>query len=385
MDPNNLIGAQYVFPIQHLYGVEFFPGNCLLGQLTYPGYKQQINNGNGLRNRYIDYYGMLPDDTSGKTVNEILANIYLRADMEDRTQQSAVALFTGLYPNLNNLTNGNVDINIHSCDSDYEIIYPNSNVCPQLRTNQIRAKASLPWIERWAGVTVGILEQLNLFMYGNDLKTTMDELYAYDCGTVFGCHEYEMPAQYTQTLYEEVLSDVSWYYNYSNFYPDRINASRYSIGPLLKITMDVFDQYISTNSSSLFYLYSGHDTGPMMPMLGALNQYVEAWVPYASLITLELFQNKSSKEYFILASYNGNILQLPQPCDCDTNEYSMCSWDKFVNYMTPMIPTDSECPGMNPHNNVSVQSFSRKKGISLDRTVPFFIEPTKEQLENLFS
>jgi len=67
----------------------------------------------------------------------------------------------------------------------HQIIYPNSNVCPQFQINQKRARESLPWIERWSEVSVGILEQLNLFMSGNDLKRPSDELYAYDCGTVY--------------------------------------------------------------------------------------------------------------------------------------------------------------------------------------------------------
>jgi len=149
--------------------------------------------------------------------------------------------------------------------------------------------------------------------------------------------------------------------------------------------MDVFNQYMSSNTNPLFYLYSGHDTGPMMPMLGALNQYFDSWVPYASLITLELFQNKANQEYFVMASYNGNILQLPQPCDSNENQYSMCSWNKFVEYMTPMIPTDSDCPGMNPHNNDSKSKSFFKRWIRFDRTIPFFIEPTQDELAKLFA
>ncbi|ETO25980.1 hypothetical protein RFI_11157, partial [Reticulomyxa filosa] len=202
---------------------------------------------------------------------------------------------------------------------------------------------------------------------------------------VYGCHDMQMPTQYDQELYNQVLEDASWYSNYTNFFPDRVNSSRYSIGPLLKVTMDAFNGYFSNdmnNSTPLFYLYSGHDTGPMMPLLGALNQYIDVWVPYASLITLELFQSKQNQQYFVLASYNGNILQLPQPCDCNQNPYSLCSWQKFVQYITPMIPTESECPGINPHAN-NLSSFP-KTWMKIDRTVPFFIAPTNQQLLKLF-
>ena len=95
--------------------------------------------------------------------------------------------------------------------------------------------------------------------------------------------------------------------------------------------------------------------GPMLPILGALGYKLKKWTPYASLVTMELFESKQeSGAFYVLTSYDGEVLTLPEPCDCDANENRMCSWDRFVEFMTPMIPTQEECPGLNPHNQLDV-------------------------------
>ena len=46
-------------------------------------------------------------------------------------------------------------------------------------------------------------------------------------------------------------------------------------------------QGASTNPR--FFLYSGHDLGPVMPILSALNIWGGNWATYAAMINVELF------------------------------------------------------------------------------------------------
>ncbi len=42
------------------------------------------------------------------------------------------------------------------------------------------------------------------------------------------------------------------------------------------------------DNTPLFLLYSGHDDGPIIPVLAALGVFDGSWPPYASMISLEL-------------------------------------------------------------------------------------------------
>jgi hypothetical protein len=59
-----------------------------------------------------------------------------------------------------------------------------------------------------------------------------------------------------------------------------------------------------------FLLYSGHDLGPMMPLLAALEAWDGVWTGFASMITMELLQATDSKELRVRATYNGDVLQV---------------------------------------------------------------------------
>ena len=73
----------------------------------------------------------------------------LRADNSARTQESAMALFEGLYPNMSNGdSNCNANyINLQTQDEETEIIIPNANNCPMYATNYEKALTSPNVIE----------------------------------------------------------------------------------------------------------------------------------------------------------------------------------------------------------------------------------------------
>ena len=48
-------------------------------------------------------------------------------------------------------------------------------------------------------------------------------------------------------------------------------------------------------SSPRFFLYSGHDLGPIMQLLSALGAWDGAWAGYASMVTFELLDVTSTE------------------------------------------------------------------------------------------
>jgi len=62
---------------------------------TYRGYQQQLNNGQMVRDAYINHSNFLTPTFSSKTA---LAELHVRADDVPRTIESVTGLLHGLYP-----------------------------------------------------------------------------------------------------------------------------------------------------------------------------------------------------------------------------------------------------------------------------------------------
>ena len=98
-------------------------------------------------------------------------------------------------------------------------------------------------------------------------------------------------------------------------------------------------------NASKLYVYGGPHTGQIMPLLFALGYNLTDWVPYAATITMELFVN-TNYEYFVLISYNGMPLRIPQCVDDKEMRYNLCEWKLFEAWMQEVTPTIAECPNM---------------------------------------
>lgn len=93
-----------------------------------------------------------------------------------------------------------------------------------------------------------------------------------------------------------------------------------------------------------FWLYSGHDNGPIMPLLSALGAFDGSWAPYAALIALEVYQvspniesRESSDDYVVRLVYNGKELTMES---CGT---PLCPISTFASLVSKVVPSDAEC------------------------------------------
>lgn len=86
-----------------------------------------------------------------------------------------------------------------------------------------------------------------------------------------------------------------------------------------------------------FVLYSGHDLGPMMPLLASFKVWDAIWTPYASLIAWELLRGRRDGEYALRFIYNGRVLRIP---GCNS---SVCALNDFLSVAKNLIPTEEDC------------------------------------------
>lgn len=56
-------------------------------------------------------------------------------------------------------------------------------------------------------------------------------------------------------------------------------------------------------------LYASHDV-TLIPVLVALGTFDHKWPPYAADVTLELYEHRQSKEWFVRMSYHGEVSPL---------------------------------------------------------------------------
>ncbi|KAB0396702.1 hypothetical protein E2I00_003670 [Balaenoptera physalus] len=85
--------------------------------------------------------------------------------------------------------------------------------------------------------------------------------------------------------------------------------------------------YILQREDRKLYLYAAHDV-TLMPLLMALGIFDHKWPPFAVDLTMELYQHRESKEWFVQLYYRGEE-QVPKGCPD-----RLCPLDKFLNTMS---------------------------------------------------
>ena len=120
-----------------------------------------------------------------------------------------------MYQNLENEAAETFVIPFETSDSEYQIMTPNTNVCPYLSTMREINEATSEYQLHQNMVTMPLLREAQSFMgTPNVTENTL-----FDCGTVWGCHNKTVPDDYTQQLYDKVNADVAWYGLFAGMIP----------------------------------------------------------------------------------------------------------------------------------------------------------------------
>ncbi|TEA19784.1 hypothetical protein DBR06_SOUSAS22410012 [Sousa chinensis] len=91
--------------------------------------------------------------------------------------------------------------------------------------------------------------------------------------------------------------------------------------------LKVVDPATPPGKTRKLYLYAAHDV-TLMPLLMALGIFDHKWPPFAVDLTMELYQHRESKEWFVQLYYRGEE-QVPKGCPD-----RLCPLDKFLNTMS---------------------------------------------------
>lgn len=337
-DASAALSVPRVYRKLYIAGREFLPGDCGLGTLTQRGMAQQARNGANLRAAYVEGGGgaLLPGDPSAAA-----RAFLLRSDDQPRTVESGQALFDGMYPPAEGPSSAVPVFDWWTMDAATETIEPDFDACPALTAQMDAAQASAPFQAHVASVTAPLVAELSTVLrrvvtaYGASDGISMQ----FDCFMTHACYDRPMPAGVTPDLFSRVIAEVTWQNSYLYSWG---NVTRLTGGFLLQDVMaEVGAVTAGSPSARLMVLYSGHDDGPMFPVLSALGVFPADWVPYAALMSIELYALGAPaggrSPWAVRVVYDGAVMQLP---GCGT---SLCDLRELAAVVAKVNPTRSEC------------------------------------------
>ena len=319
-------------------------GNCMVHEdLTIKGFMQLNKHGADIRERYMNYYSLIPKELNWDNEQMALYQFRFRATEKIRCQESVVAFFLGLYPNYHRYKQ-EIALPLLVEDDAHAILGHGYDeigaLCPPL-LKIIKARENSKAWQNFQKNEYRLADIEAKSILGLSCKDV------FDCANVHCCHNLDVPSELSQELYEKASAIRLQSELYRIKYPNYVNATKYREGPLLKWIYLQFRRMIENARNGIdekLYVYGGHHSGQIMPLLFAFGYNLTKWVPLSSVITLELFEK--SDEYFVLISYNGTPLQIPQCCIGREADYKLCEWKLFEKWMREITPTQNECPNM---------------------------------------
>merc|ERR1711871_815024 len=96
-----------------------------------------------------------------------------------------------------------------------------------------------------------------------------------------------------------------------------------------------------------FVQWSGHATGPMAPVLGALQIGGKEFPVFNDMIAMELYQvdedamDRVNNQYAVRVVHNGKVVTgLIPACPSDKD---LCPWTSYRAYVSALVPSPGEC------------------------------------------
>uniref|UniRef100_A0A452TZ03 Acid phosphatase 6, lysophosphatidic n=1 Tax=Ursus maritimus TaxID=29073 RepID=A0A452TZ03_URSMA len=244
-------------PFDSQYHETKLKGGMFAGQLTNMGMQQMFALGERLRKNYVEDIPFLSPTFNSLEVFVRSTNIY-------RNLESTRCLLAGLFQ-----CQKEGPIIIHADEASSEVLYPNYQNCWSLRerTRGRRQAASLQ---------PGISEDLQKVKEGMGITSNdgVDFLSLFD----------NMAAEQVHSL---------------------------PSCPTLKTFARIIEQravdtalYVMHGEDRKLYLYAAHDV-TLIPLLITLGIFDHKWPPFAVDLTMELYQHRESKEWFVQLYYRG--------------------------------------------------------------------------------
>ncbi|XP_046940310.1 lysophosphatidic acid phosphatase type 6 isoform X1 [Lynx rufus] len=276
-------------PFDSQYRKTVLKGGMFAGQLTNVGMQQMFALGQRLRKSYVEDIPFL-----SPTFNPL--EVFVRSTNIYRNLESTRCLLAGLFQ-----SQKEGPIVIHTDEASSEVLYPNYQNCWSLqeRTRGRRQAACLQ---------PGISEDLQKVKEGMgiasndgvDFLSLLDNVAAEQVHSLPSCPTLRRFAQ----MIEQRAVDTALYVMQRE---DR-ESLQMAVGPFLHILESnlrkVMDPATAPGKTRKLYLYAAHDV-TLMPLLIILGIFDHKWPPFAVDLTMELYQHRESKEWFVQLYYRG--------------------------------------------------------------------------------
>ncbi|XP_078307639.1 lysophosphatidic acid phosphatase type 6 isoform X3 [Panthera onca] len=276
-------------PFDSQYRKTVLKGGMFAGQLTNVGMQQMFALGQRLRKSYVEDIPFL-----SPTFNPL--EVFVRSTNIYRNLESTRCLLAGLFQ-----SQKEGPIVIHTDEASSEVLYPNYQNCWSLqeRTRGRRQAACLQ---------PGISEDLQKVKEGMGIASNdgVDFLSLFDNAAAEQVHS--LPSCPTLRRFAQMIEqravDTALYVMQRE---DR-ESLQMAVGPFLHILESnlrkVMDPATAPGKTRKLYLYAAHDV-TLMPLLIILGIFDHKWPPFAVDLTMELYQHRESKEWFVKLYYRG--------------------------------------------------------------------------------